>query len=222
MLSYDTIKVDKNIYKINDIRKLLEEYRKTVSQTFAYIKKLKPKPELVNCGKNLITYQHNWVLLVESILKSYDNVFNFKKRAYSNSTYEDIMTYFDIKPTILEDTDYYKNIWGPIYWKFLHLTSILCKTEFQRNHFAANMFNFNLCMICGECAFNFKKKKPFLLMMIISLSNDAITPIYNLHNTVNEAIRHRQYSFESFLALYNIKLISSSPKTYTLVENDKS
>ncbi|UVX94863.1 Ac92-like protein [Callinectes sapidus nudivirus] len=225
MLKYDTIKVKTyNYYGFND-KELIREYKRSISKTFAYIKQLVPKKELKQCGQNLLEYQYHWMLLVEDILKTFKQELrheSYREVINPNITYENLMKYFNIEATALEQHEYFKNIWGPIYWNFLHLTSMLCRTEYQKNLFAANMFNFNLCMICSECAFNFKQKKPFLLMMIISITGDSITPIYTLHNMVNDAIRHKHFEFEDFLKKYKLYTSPEKEFSYTLVTNHES
>lgn len=204
-------------YTIINEKELFELYKTYISKFFAYIKKLKPKPTLKRCGSYLLEYQYNWFELIKNILQNQKvNINNNTVNKYT-VTYEEMMNVYNLPITDIQDNQYYKNIWGPVYWNFLHLTSIFCKTEYQKDLFCTNMLNFNLCMICSECAFNFKAKKPFMLMMIMSLSNDTITPLFNLHNVVNKCINHSEYSFDTFLEKYQLKITHSVTHKYTLI-----
>ncbi|UOT91768.1 Ac92-like protein [Aratus pisonii nudivirus] len=193
-------------YKLNDVKSTLEEYKSIASRFLAYIKKLKPKADLRQCGAALIEYQYNWYLLIDDILTTY----NHKPRTIKTSdekyrlTYPQMIKKLNLVYEDIQDHEYYKNIWGPTYWRFLHSTSILCKTNSHKNRFSSNMLNFNLCLICGECAYNFTKKEPFILMMVMTLFDDVITPIFNLHNKVNQALKKPIYNFEDFQKNYNI------------------
>ena len=221
MLEYDIINVDIYDYKLNDEAYIFHEFKKSAAHVLSYIKKLKPKPELRSCGSFLLQYQHNWILLIENILISIGHKTNAKITSNSvyTCTYDGIMTNLNLQPYVLQDDEYYKNVWGPVYWQFLHLTSILCKTQYQKDFFSTNMYNFNLCLLCGICAFNFKKKNPFLLMMLISLTGDSITQIFRLHNMVNSALHKSQYSFEDFQKLFKLEVVNQKSKKITYIYN---
>ncbi|QBB28609.1 Ac92-like protein [Homarus gammarus nudivirus] len=205
---------EQNIYITNNELETLEDFKGAVSAAFAYMKQLKPKQSIPKCGKHLTDYQYRWTMLIISLLE----IHGHKTEANGNMEYLELMDALHIKPTTIDkDAGYFKNVWGPIYWRFLHLTSILCRTKYQKDLFATNMLNFNLCIICPECASNFKKKEPFIIMMIMSLSEDVVTPIYNLHNIVNDSLHRQQYSFEDFLTLYNIQVTDTKINTYRFI-----
>ena len=194
---------------------LVPQYIEAVSKFLAYMKKLVPKPHLKECGSYLTQYQENWITLICDILKSVDHKTINCTELDLKLPYNQLMDALNIPKHYVHENAYYKNIWGPIYWNFLHFTSILCsKNENLRDRFSTNMLNFNLCMICPNCAFNFKNKNPFKLMMIMSISNDTITPMFNLHNIVNSALHKPQYPFEQFLKNYNIS--ASNPQKISL------
>ncbi|UVT30807.1 ac92-like protein [Penaeus vannamei nudivirus] len=207
-------------YKIIDEPALIEEFKIAVCKVYAYITKIKPKPQLVTAGKYLLIYQKELYNFVNNILNKgnrmgeFDNTFE-----YSRASYDDLMKKLNINTKFEpNDLQYAKNVWGPIYWNFLHLASILCKTDNQKATFAYLLMNFNLVLICSECAFNFLDKKPFTLTMMILLSGDTITSLYNFHNIVNKALHKKQFQYSDFLLKYNIVAVKESGiKTYTFL-----
>nr|WOZ57596.1 ac92-like protein [Menippe mercenaria nudivirus] len=211
LINYTCVKQPLYRYDIIDPKQTFTAYLKSCSQFFAYLKVIKPDPRLVNFGDALNTYHNNWILLVSNILQSYDHScagFDNQNELIKTKIcipYDTVIERMALEQYTFNSVDGYKNIWGPVYWKFLHLTSILCKTSYQRSLFGANMMNFNLTLICGNCSANYKKKNPFVLMTILTLQDDCITPIFTLHNTVNAALNKTLFSFEDFLATYNLK-----------------
>lgn len=171
---------------------------------------MRPDPKLKHFSESVNEYQNNWLLLTANILKHYHHpevdlkeiTDSIQKKRYIS--YELIIQNLNLAPHKLQSVDGYKNIWGPVYWEFLHLTSIICTTTYQKSLFSANMLNFNLAMICGECSNNFKAKDPFTLTMIMTLTQDIITPIFDLHNKVNSALNKPIHKFEEFKERYNI------------------
>ncbi|UHB41726.1 Ac92 [Macrobrachium rosenbergii nudivirus] len=201
MLNESVVEFQTYEYRITD-KNIINEYRTSVAEVFMFIKKLKPLPTLQKCGRNLLVHQHYLFNLCCDILKERSPDLNF----YIRSSYEDLMQSIHITPRPFNKNEaYYKNIWGPMFWRFLHLTSILSTTLMQIEIFAFTMLNFNLCLICPECAYNFKAKNPFKLMMNISLSQDPTTNMYNFHNIVNEALKKEHYPFEQFLKDYKLE-----------------
>lgn len=209
-------------YKIDTLEnrdRLLTEFKSVASRFLAYIKQLRPKPELKQCGGYLLEYQHQWFVLIKDILTHNNHTVKAIDINKYTATYEQIVDILNLEIVIIRPMEYYKNIWGPVYWSFLHLTSIFCSTEYQKDLFSTNLLNFNLCMMCGTCAFNFKDKKPFMLMLMMTLTQDMITPIFNLHNIVNTALKQPEYSFEVFVKKYNLIITSSQTNTLTHISS---
>lgn len=210
IIPYSSISFNIHEYKIQNLQYILNIYTDSCSKFFAYMKILRPDPKLQNFGAYINTYQNNWLILVSSILKHYNHVckgINEKDTLIRNKvyiSYDTIVDILNLKITTFQQIDGYKMIWGPVYWKFLHLTSILCATDYHKSLFGTNMLNFNLAMICGQCSTNFKAKKPFALTIVLTISNDTITPIFDLHNTVNQALKKQIYNFKDFLEFYKL------------------
>ncbi len=215
-MSYDiiphvTLEFNIHTYKITDLEFLVNAYKTSCSKFFAYLKIMRPDPNLKTFGSSINTYQNNWVVLASDILKHYNHNcsgVNSKNHLIKNKmhiTYNMILELLNLDKFEFQNIDGYKAVWGPAYWQFLHLTSILCVTTYQKDLFSSNMLNFNLAMICGECSNNFKRKNPFALMVAMSISSDTITPIFELHNTVNLALKKPVYSFDDFVARFKIK-----------------
>ena len=187
-------------YTLQDYASLQKAYAPVLAQVFYFIKGMKPRPELRKCGSYLIQYQSILFNLGINLL-GYESI---SIHDYTVTPFEKLMERYNL-PIPVETVTAYINVWGPHYWKFLHMTSLLVKTSTQLTTFAVVMLNFNLVVICAECAFNFKAKDPFKIMMNMVLSNDAITSIYTLHNTVNQALGKNLYPFETFLKDYKLE-----------------
>lgn len=217
----EKVTYDFHEYRITNKRDVVTKFKHVASNFLCYMSKLRPKITLKVCGGFLLQYQYNWVRLVENILR--ENGCSVSHIPESDQRkiipYDRIVQSLDLPRLEIKYDEYYKNIWGPVYWEFLHLTSILCMTPYQIDLFSTNMMNFNLCIICDRCAFNYKDKDPFKFTMLISLSQDPVTAIYNLHNLVNEALHKSQYPFEDFIRKYNLQVVKDKKQTFYFISS---
>ncbi len=198
-------------YKILDPDKTLDDYKHSVATFLMYIKKLKPKPTLKIAGASLLKYQTEWVNFISDLLNK--NPINYNKKFkkdddFLHTSYEKILEMLNIPnkmAVVSEQHLWSKSIWGPIFWEFLHLTSIMCHTKKQMECFAYLMMNFNILLPCFICASNYIDKQPTFIANVIIKDCDPITVMYDLHNTVNVSQNIDVFPYKSFLEKYNIE-----------------
>lgn len=127
-----------------------------------------------------------------------------------------------IQPTdLLDVTNLTTNVWGPIYWDFLHLSSILLQYKLCRMKqytiekikpfidFCVLVINLDKGLICGVCAHNylrFKTEYPTALdhLKKILCSGNFIYAIHLLHNIVNEKLDKKHFTQLDFAKIYTI------------------
>ncbi|AII15796.1 Ac92-like protein [Penaeus monodon nudivirus] len=202
---------NKESYKLLNPNETMKSFKISTSRVFAYIKKIIPRPELKIAGRYLLQYQCELYNLVYNVIHNYSVAEPLKDpNAFLTTSYDKLMDALNIKerytPT---DIQFTKDVWGPIYWNFLHLLSILCNKEEQKKTFAYIMMNFNLVLMCSACAFNFRSKKPFMLTMSMLITGDVITNLYNFHNLVNKALHKPYFDYSDFLDTYKLRKVES-------------
>lgn len=117
------------------------------------------------------------------------------------------------------------SIWGPIYWKFLHLTSILLQDELSKLNpatkqvklsslraqinFAVLIATFDEVLICGICSQHYKQFKikyperlDFLMKMLST--GHLIFATFMFHNFISDHNDKPQLKSIEFAKLYNI------------------
>lgn len=88
-----------------------------------------------------------------------------------------------------------KNVWGGIFWKFLHTSSILLQHAYFKNrintflNFPALLYNIDKILPCPMCIENYtriKRTKPILNIIEQSSFGLLTTSVYRFHTIVNK------------------------------------
>lgn len=88
-----------------------------------------------------------------------------------------------------------KNVWGGIFWKFLHTSSILLQYAYCKNrintflNFPALLYNIDKILPCPVCIENYtriKREKPILNVIEQSSFGLLATSVYRFHTIVNK------------------------------------
>lgn len=159
-------------------------------------------------------YRASWFTLMSAVNQGIgdSNIGYFTPQRLHEMTVDDIAKALGLPNITLSEQGGLINVWGPIYWKFLHLTSILIDSNQKLIEvFAALMVNFNLFLYCGICNANYKKMNPIRTVSVPMIqSKDPISTIFALHNSVNRHTQKTSFPREAFAAMYNIKYDPSS------------
>lgn len=217
----DTVNTYK--YKCSNIN-LLHDFKDSATILITYMKTLVPNPAFENKYKMIVTYQRYILKFIIDILNENGHKIN---QTVTNDLLENflkintpvLLINLGLKEIPLDpEKDFYKNMWGPRYWDFLHNTSIILQVNNSKliSNFACLLLNFNLLLMCNYCAQNFKAKDPLSELTIkIEKTKDPITVLFNFHNVVNEKLNKDKYAFASFLIQYKLDIIGQDIVSYS-------
>jgi len=193
-------------YKILDRTHILDEFKIYTSYFLRYITMLTPNLDYPKRAKIAMNYKKEWYHFIVKIYNIYYNTNISLEDITEYTSYEELVNLLQINTCSFAKTEYAPYIWGRRTWPFLHLASILSSnTNELIEIFSCLMLNFNIVIICGICAGNFKKKNPFEnLLLKIKYSKDPITVLYDFHNTVNIALGKKQYTITEFTNYYRL------------------
>lgn len=134
--------------------------------------------------------------------------------------------YFNLKRVnhLIRTKMYTKGHWGPIYWKFLHYTSILLQDLFStkqiKNKLGFDIFieNLNYIILCAECKSHYddyKLTKAFQNHMHLIRYGFIIEGVYLIHNDVTQQIyqRHSNHILNPLKQIHPPPSSTSIPST---------
>lgn len=204
--------VDVYRYTIHNHIETFNSFRQSASNLLAYVKYLEPNPKYEARSKALATYQLYIVKLVSNILAENNHphktstILHMNTDQYLVISYNKLMDFLNLpKYTLTSSIDFYKDVWGPKYWDFLHLTSILLQSSIYVYDFSCILLNFDLVLSCSQCAFNFKRKDILKELTIkIKQTKDTIRALFDFHNIVNIALHKNYFPIDKFLDLYKL------------------
>lgn len=157
----------------------------------------------------IYTYRSGWLNLIAEI-NGQPMIFNAQK--LHSMTMPDIYASLNLPETNLKDNDSSMTKWGPRYWQFLHLTSIMVnRSQIRTNIFASFMYNFDIFLYCSICSRNYQNLDAMRTVTVPMMqSKDPITTIFNLHNSVNQHTTKPTFTIEAFCDSYNLQYNSSA------------
>lgn len=151
--------------------------------------KLSPKTEGII--KNTIFLQKYWATIIATLLD----------RPPPESLDRDIL--YESFGFPYEMPDYNYNVWGPIYWEFLHTTAKECKKSvFLKRCLSILLLSFAYFIPCVNCQSHYLQHIKEVELSD-KIKEDPEMGIFVLHNLVNKSLNKPQLSLDDYNAQYS-------------------
>lgn len=102
-----------------------------------------------------------------------------------------------VNPIFVRPSNYSTDLWGPVYWRFLHLASILVSHAFERQRIRDMLdlptlvYNIDMILPCPMCAAHYQaiKQDSRVLLTVKNMSfGSIVTYLQAFHNIVTENV----------------------------------